>query len=197
MICYTEMQIIVLTSCNICFIILHVYYIRGGDGMKIPKGLRVCYSIAADFAARFKADMLGAYAASAAFFIFVSLFPCFLLAVSILDLCGIAGWDVLYEFLAGAPRHVIDLLTSLMNEAENSGNMRIISIATLATLWAASRGVFCADGGARQNIQHTRRDTSVHRKQIACDPLHRCIYIDDDNHHRSPYLRRKDNGISE
>lgn len=56
---------------------------------------------------------------------------------------------------------------------------------------------FCADGGARQNIQHTRRDTSVHRKQIACDPLHRCIYIDDDNHHRSPYLRRKDNGVSE
>ena len=110
--------------------------------MKIPKGLRVCYSIAADFAARFKADMLGTYAASAAFFIFVSLFPCFLLAVAILDLCGIAGWDVLYEFLAGAPRHVIDLLTSLMNEAENSGNMRIISIATLATLWAASRGVF-------------------------------------------------------
>ena len=142
MICYTEVQIIILTSCNICFIILHVYYIRGGDGMKIPKGLRVCYSIAADFAARFKADMLGTYAASAAFFIFVSLFPCFLLAVAILDLCGIAGWDVLYEFLAGAPRHVIDLLTSLMNEAENSGNMRIISIATLATLWAASRGVF-------------------------------------------------------
>lgn len=60
--------------------------------MKIPKGLRVCYSIAADFAARFKADMLGTYAASAAFFIFVSLFPCFLLAVAILDLCGIAGW---------------------------------------------------------------------------------------------------------
>ena len=126
--------------------------------MKIPKGLRVCYSIAADFAARFKADMLGTYAASAAFFIFVSLFPCFLLAVAILDLCGIAGWDVLYEFLAGAPRHVIDLLTSLMNEAENSGNMRIISIATLATLWAASRGVF-ALMEALGRIYSTRGET--------------------------------------
>ena len=110
--------------------------------MKIPKGLRVGYSIAADLAARFKADMLGTYAASAAFFIFVSLFPCFLLAVAILDLCGIGGWDVLAEYFAGAPRHVIDLLTSLMSEAKKSGNMKIISIATLATLWAASRGVF-------------------------------------------------------
>lgn len=110
--------------------------------MKIVKAGKVCYSIAADFIDRFKADMLGTYAASASFFIFVSLFPCFLLAVSILDLCGIGGWDILTDYFSGAPRHVSDLLSSLMSEAENSGNIRIISLAALATLWSASRGVF-------------------------------------------------------
>lgn len=91
---------------------------------------------------RFNSDNLTAYAAQAAFFIFISIFPFLMLLLSLLKYipifsdANIENWAS--DFLTP---QISDLLNSILSEAAEYGSGAIISITTITALWACSKGV--------------------------------------------------------
>ena len=91
---------------------------------------------------RFDADNLSAYAAQAAFFIFISIFPFAMLFLNLLQYIpffsaeNIEGWTLeVFSPLIG------ELLKGIIREAGELGSGALISITTVAALWACSKGV--------------------------------------------------------
>ena len=91
---------------------------------------------------RFDADNLSAYAAQAAFFIFISIFPFLMLFLNLLQYIpffsaeNIEGWTMeIFSPLIG------ELLKGIIREAGETGSGALISITTIAALWACSKGV--------------------------------------------------------
>ncbi|MCM1055646.1 MAG: YihY/virulence factor BrkB family protein [Bacteroides sp.] len=91
---------------------------------------------------RFDSDNLSAYAAQAAFFIFISIFPFLMLFLNLLKYIpffsseNIEGWTM--EFFSPL---IGELLKGIIREANASGSGALISITTIAALWACSKGV--------------------------------------------------------
>lgn len=91
---------------------------------------------------RFDSDNLSAYAAQAAFFIFISIFPFLMLFLNLLKYIpffsseNIESWTMeIFSPLIG------ELLNGIIQEASASGSGALISITTIAALWACSKGV--------------------------------------------------------
>lgn len=91
---------------------------------------------------RFDADNLTAYAAQSAFFIFISIFPFLMLFLNFLKYIPIFSdesfdsWAL--DFLSP---QIGELLKGIIAEAQDYGSGALISITTVAALWACSKGV--------------------------------------------------------
>lgn len=91
---------------------------------------------------RFENDNLTAYAAQAAFFIFISIFPFLMLLLSLLKYIPIFSSENIENWTSDfiSPQ-IGELLKSIFAEAGEYGSGAIISITTIAALWACSKGV--------------------------------------------------------
>ncbi len=109
---------------------------------KLVDFITLCAYAVKRLAKRIEADNLTAYAAQAAFFVFISIFPFFLLFLTLLKYIpffssdNIASWNI--DFLSPT---IAELLKNIVSEAEQNGSGAIISITTIAALWACSKGV--------------------------------------------------------
>lgn len=101
----------------------------------------VFYSIKR-IAKRFDSDNLTAYAAQSAFFIFISIFPFLMLFLNFLKYIPVFNgerfdsWAL--DFLSP---QISELLKGIIQEALDYGSGALISITTVAALWACSKGV--------------------------------------------------------
>lgn len=91
---------------------------------------------------RFDTDNLTAYAAQSAFFIFISIFPFLMLFLNFLKYIPIFSDE---SFDSGAldflSPQIGELLKGIIAEAQDYGSGALISITTVAALWACSKGV--------------------------------------------------------
>lgn len=91
---------------------------------------------------RFESDNLTAYAAQAAFFIFISIFPFLMLLLSLLKYIPIFSNENIEVWAADfLTPQIGELLKSIILEANEYDSSAIISITTITALWACSKGV--------------------------------------------------------
>lgn len=91
---------------------------------------------------RFDNDNLTAYAAQAAFFIFISIFPFLMLLLSLLKYIPIFSSENIENWTSDfLTPQIGELLKGIFAEAGEYGSGAIISITTITALWACSKGV--------------------------------------------------------
>lgn len=91
---------------------------------------------------RFDSDNLSAYAAQAAFFIFISIFPFLMLFLNLLKYIPFFSSENIEVWIMEIFSPLIgELLIGIIKEANASGSGALISITTVAALWACSKGV--------------------------------------------------------
>lgn len=117
---------------------------------------------------RFDSDNISAYAAQAAFFIFISVFPFLMLFLNLLKYIpffsaeNIEGWTMdVFSPLIG------ELLKDIIREAGESGSGALISITTVAALWACSKGVLGIIYGLNSIYKTTEKRGYIRLRTIA------------------------------
>lgn len=117
---------------------------------------------------RFDADNISAYAAQAAFFIFISIFPFLMLFLNLLQYIpffsaeNIEGWTMeVFSPLIG------ELLKGIIREAGETGSGALISITTVAALWACSKGVLGIIYGLNSIYKTTEKRGYIQLRAIA------------------------------
>ena len=109
---------------------------------KLTDFITSCVYASRRIAKRFEADNLTAYAAQATFFIFISIFPFLMLFLNLIKYIPIFNsenselWSL--DFMSPT---IGGLLKNIVDEAGGTGSGALISITTIAALWACSKGV--------------------------------------------------------
>lgn len=97
------------------------------------------YRLLRGFAKQMNRANVSAYASSAAFFIFLSLIPVLILICSIVPYTPLQKSDILIA-VSIMPAPVVPLMIELVESLYNS-TVAIISVAAVAVLWSAGKGV--------------------------------------------------------
>ncbi len=98
------------------------------------------YVIAKDFAAQMKKQDISAYAASIAFFFFLSLVPMLILICTIIPYTPLTEENLVTAVTDITPDRVDPLAESLIADVYDK-SAGILSIAAFATIWSAAKGV--------------------------------------------------------
>lgn len=85
---------------------------------------------------------LSTYAASASFFIILSIFPLLTLVLSLLRFLPLTLQDLMNVMSNVLPEIVVKVAGYLMNDLYTSNVLTVVSVTVLVALWSASRGVF-------------------------------------------------------
>ena len=85
---------------------------------------------------------VGAYSASAAFFMFFSLVPLIMLILSLFRLIFTDSYDILSITNKFAPDVINEFLKNYLDEIVNTSKLSLTIVSAVALLWAASKGVF-------------------------------------------------------
>ena len=102
--------------------------------------IKKIYGFCVNFSIAFNKKNLSDYAASAAFFLFLSLIPLLMLLFSILPYTVVTEQELLEITLRYIPDTMDGFITGIINEIyANSGG--IITISVLVTLWSAGKGM--------------------------------------------------------
>lgn len=92
---------------------------------------------------RFLSDCdVGVNAASASFFIVLSIFPLSALVLSLLRYLPVGPDDLLHIISNILPAPVVPLVEYLFNDLYSSNVVAIVSVSAATAMWSASRGVF-------------------------------------------------------
>lgn len=87
------------------------------------------------------------YAANAAFYIILSVFPAILLLVCLLPLIGYTSQDLLVLLDGVVPEVVLPLLERVLNDMSVNSSGLLLSVSALVAIWSSSRGVYCIQLG--------------------------------------------------
>lgn len=104
------------------------------------------------------AAQVGVYAANAAFFILLSLFPAMLLLISLLQYTPLTPTD-LQNLLAGfVPAALSPLLDYMTQELFAVNSVGVLSLSAVFAVWSSSRGVYSLIRGINRvyHVQETR-----------------------------------------
>lgn len=115
------------------------------------------------FTRQIKADNVSSYAASCAFFIFLSLVPMVILLCSILPFTPLREADLLLILQNDLPDTMSGVLSSIVSEVYGK-SVGLLSVAVITTLWSAGKGVNALIMGLNA-IEHieNKRNTIVMR----------------------------------
>ena len=99
-----------------------------------------------------------AFAANAAFFLFLSVFPALLFLLSVTQYTTVS-MDGILNFLSPiVPDALEPLVTAILSDLSRSNSAGILSLSTVFLLWSASKGVYGLVRGLNQalRVQETR-----------------------------------------
>lgn len=106
---------------------------------KIEKLLRI-YITLRDYSMQMKKRNISAYAASTAFFFFLSLMPMLVMVCAIIPYTPLTEQHILHAIADITPGAVDTLAEGLVHEVYNK-SAGVLSIAIVATVWSAGKGV--------------------------------------------------------
>ena len=135
---------------------------------KLTDFITSCAYAVKRFSKRFEADNLTAYAAQATFFIFISIFPFLMLFLNLIKYIPIFSsenadaWNL--DFMSPT---IGELLKSIVVEARETGSGALISITTIAALWACSKGVLGIIYGLNSIYKTTEKRGYVRLRAVA------------------------------
>lgn len=121
---------------------------------KFASAVMTCVYIVRRFARKIKTDNLNAFAAQAAFFVFIAFFPFLMLILNLVKYIPITVDSFTsLDFDLISPT-VMSLITSIIEEASTKSSGALISITTIAALWACSKAVMAIIRGLN-SVYHT------------------------------------------
>lgn len=89
---------------------------------------------------------MSAYASQAALYVIISMVPCILLLLTLIQYTPVTKGNILSAVVELFPSTVNVLLVSIINEVYNQ-SISVIPLTALVTMWSASRGVLSVSGG--------------------------------------------------
>ena len=87
-------------------------------------------------------ENIGAYAASAAFFIILALFPALMLLSSILSFTPLSQVDLSEAFSSILPAALMPLIRYVAQDLLSMDSIAVISVTAVLAVWSSSRGVY-------------------------------------------------------
>lgn len=110
-----------------------------------------------EFMTKMKRDDVGAHAASAAFFMFLSIFPILMLLCSVLPYTHISEADLLRVVTDLLPSSIDPLAVSVIGELYDQ-SVAVISVSAVFIIWSAAKGILALVRGlnAVQEVNETR-----------------------------------------
>lgn len=106
------------------------------------------------FATKLRDDSISAFAAQAAFFIILSIFPFVMFLLTLLNYLPVSA-DVLRDFLSGIfPETVNSILNTIFSELVEKSSGTLLSVTVLAALWSGSRGTLALVRGFNAVYRH-------------------------------------------
>lgn len=108
--------------------------------------IRKIYELMQDFSAQMKQKNIGAYAASTAFFLFLSLVPMLVLICTIIPFTPLTEENLVTVVTDITPPVADSLAMRLISEVYDK-SAGILSIAAIATLWSAGKGLLALRQG--------------------------------------------------
>lgn len=102
--------------------------------------MRKFYLIMSDFSAQMKKQNIGAYAASIAFFFFLSIVPMLMMICTIIPYTPLTEENLVTAVTELTPEQIDPLAESLISDVYDK-SAGILSIAVIATIWSAAKGV--------------------------------------------------------
>ena len=111
---------------------------------------------------RFEADNLTAFAAQAAFFIFIAFLPFAMVILSLIKFLALFNAEGLPEIdLSFISPTVSNLIQSIIVEAGEKGSGALISLTSIAALWASSKGVIGIINGLNSVYKTTEKRSYI------------------------------------
>ncbi len=105
------------------------------------KKLRSIIGVFSAIGKKLSNDNIDAFSAQAAFFLFVSLFPCIMLLLALLQFFPFDIEDLINAAETVFPDGIKDFIVPMINEIYEKGTPTLISVTAVTTLWSASKGV--------------------------------------------------------
>ena len=99
------------------------------------------FKLIGKFLAKLDRDNVGAFAAQSAFFFILSIFPLFMLILSLIKYTPLTEGHLIRFFNELLPSALANSFNNVITETYDKSNIALISFAALTTLWTASKGV--------------------------------------------------------
>lgn len=104
------------------------------------------YILGKEFIKQINDSHIGAYASSAAFFMFLSLIPILLLLCSIIPYTPVTKANLMTALVDFLPDSIDPIAVSVVNEVYGKSNT-LLSVTAVATVWAGARGIWALNRG--------------------------------------------------
>lgn len=104
------------------------------------------YILGKEFVKQINDSHIGAYASSAAFFMFLSLIPILLMLCSIIPYTPITKANLMTALVDFLPDSIDPIAVSVVNEVYGKSNT-LLSVTAVATVWAGARGIWALNRG--------------------------------------------------
>lgn len=109
---------------------------------------------------------IGIYAANAAFFLVLSLFPALMLLLSILSYTPLSQETLLTAVRSITPEAMGPLINYLVNELYDGSGVALLSVSAVTAMWSASRGVFSLMEGLNGIYDRVECRSYVYRRLL-------------------------------
>ena len=135
---------------------------------KLKDLAETCIYAADRISKRFEADILTAYAAQAAFFIFISIFPFVMLFLNLIKYIPVFSTENIENLsLPFLSPQIESVIKGIITEANSYSSGALISITTIAILWACSKGVLGIIYGLNSIYKTTEKRSFIHLRLVA------------------------------
>ena len=135
---------------------------------KLKDLAEACIYAADRISKRFEADNLTAYAAQAAFFIFISIFPFVMLFLNLIKYIPVFSTENIENLsLPFLSPQIESVIKGIITEANSYSSGALISITTIAILWACSKGVLGIIYGLNSIYKTTEKRSFIHLRLVA------------------------------
>lgn len=94
------------------------------------------------FLFKLKKDSVSAYAAQAAFFIILSVFPFFMFLLTLIQYLPLTEQDLINAVLEIAPASIAPFINNIINEIYTSSTTTLLSITGITAIWGASKAFY-------------------------------------------------------
>ena len=115
------------------------------------------YRLIRAFARKLRDDSISAFAAQAAFFTILSVFPFLMFLITLINYLPFSLADFQHSVLDIFPSVVSTVITDLLSEISTQAPGTLLSVTVIAALWSASRGILALVRGINAVYGHIER----------------------------------------